>query len=387
MVIKPMIRNNICMNAHPVGCGEHVRRQIEYVRQAGSIDGPKRVLVIGGSTGYGLASRIVAAFGCEAATVSVAFEKEGTSKRTATAGWYNTLAFDEFAGESGLRSISLNGDAFSHEMKQQVIEAVREHLGQVDLVIYSLASPVRTDPDTGTLYRSALKPIGKPFTGRSLDLMKGEIGEVHLEPASEEEIEGTVKVMGGEDWTLWIEALEQAGVLAENPLTVAYSYIGSELTREVYRDGTIGRAKDHLEQTAKELHGRMARYGGQAYVSVNKAVVTRSSAVIPVGLYFVLLSGVMQETGLDEGCVEQCYRLFSDRLYRGGEIPTDDEGRIRLDDWELRDDVQAEVRRRWELVSNENIHELADLEDYRKQFLQIHGFGYDNVDYEADVTP
>jgi len=329
----------------------------------------------------------VAAFGCEATTVSVAFEKEGSAKRSGTAGWYNTQAFDECARESGLRSVSLNGDAFSQEIKQQTIEAVREHLGQVDFVIYSLASPVRTDPETGTMYRSVLKPIGKPFTGRSLDLMKGEIGEVHLEPANEEEIETTVKVMGGEDWTLWIEALEQAGVLAENPLTVAYSYIGSELTREVYRDGTIGRAKDHLEQTAKELQQRMARYGGRAYVSVNKAVVTRSSAVIPVGLYFVLLSGVMQEKGLEEGCIEQCYRLFSDRLYRGDEIPTDEEGRIRLDDWELRDDVQDEVRRRWELVNNDNIHELADLEDYRKQFLQIHGFGYDNVDYEADVTP
>ncbi len=387
MVVKPMIRNNVCMNAHPLGCREHVRRQIEYVKKNGPIAGPKRVLVIGGSTGYGLASRIAAAFGSGAATVSVAFEKEGSEKRTGTAGWYNTLAFDEFAREEGLTTVSINGDAFSHEVKQQTIEAIREHLGTVDLVIYSLASGVRPDPDTGTMYRSVLKPIGAPFDAKSLDLMKAEITQVHLEPATPEEIEATVKVMGGEDWTLWIDALEKAGVLSENPVTVAYSYIGSELTRAVYREGTIGRAKDHLERTAGELHQRMQQYGGHAYVSVNKAVVTRASAVIPVGLYFVLLSGVMESKGLDEGCIEQCCRLFAERLFTGGEVPVDDQGRIRIDDWELRDDVQAEVHRRWEIAVNDNIGELADLDEYRNQFLQIHGFGFDNIDYEADVTP
>ncbi len=387
MVIKPMIRNRICMNAHPVGCREYVRRQVEYAKNSGPIDGPKRVLVIGGSTGYGLGSRVVAAFGCRAATVSVAFEKEGSAKRSGTAGWYNTISFDEFAHKAGLTAISINGDAFSHEIKQQTIEAIREHLGSVDLVVYSVASPVRTDPDSGEMYRSVLKPIGRPFTAKSLDFMKGEISETRLEPADEEEIEATRKVMGGEDWSLWIDALEQAGVFAENATSVAYSYIGSERTRAVYREGTIGKAKDHLERTAEELHGRMVQYGGQAYVSVNKAVVTRSSAVIPVGLYFVLLSDVMQSKGLDEGCIEQCYRLFAQRLYAGKEIPVDDQGRIRIDDWELRDDVQAEVDRRWEIADNDTIHQLADLEEYRKQFLNIHGFGYDNVDYEADVTP
>lgn len=387
MVVKPMIRNNVCMNAHPAGCREYVRRQIEYVKKTGPIESPKRVLVIGGSAGYGLASRIAAAFGGGAATVSVAFEKEGSEKRTGTAGYYNTLAFDEFAREEGLTTISINGDAFSHEIKQQTIEAIREHLGAVDVVIYSLASGVRPDPDTGTMYRSVLKPIGAPFNAKSLDLMKAEITQVHLEPATDEEIEATVKVMGGEDWTLWIETLEKAGVLSENPITVAYSYIGSELTRAVYREGTIGRAKDHLERTAQELHRRMQQYGGRAYVSVNKAVVTRASAVIPVGLYFVLLSDVMQSKGLDEGCIEQCCRLFKERLFADGEVPVDEHGRIRIDDWELRDDVQAEVHRRWEMADNDTIRELADLDEYRNQFLQIHGFGFDNIDYEADVTP
>ncbi len=387
MVVKPMIRNNVCMNAHPAGCREYVRRQIEYVKKTGPIESPKRVLVIGGSAGYGLASRIAAAFGGGAATVSVAFEKEGSEKRTGTAGYYNTLAFDEFAREEGLTTISINGDAFSHEIKQQTIEAIREHLGAVDVVIYSLASGVRPDPDTGTMYRSVLKPIGAPFNAKSLDLMKAEITQVHLEPATDEEIEATVKVMGGEDWTLWIETLEKAGVLSENPITVAYSYIGSELTRAVYREGTIGRAKDHLERTAQELHRRMQQYGGRAYVSVNKAVVTRASAVIPVGLYFVLLSDVMQSKGLDEGCIEQCCRLFKERLFADGEGPVDEHGRIRIDDWELRDDVQAEVHRRWEMADNDTIRELADLDEYRNQFLQIHGFGFDNIDYEADVTP
>ena len=387
MVIKPMIRNNICMNAHPIGCREYVREQIEYVKNTGTFSGPKRVLVIGGSTGYGLASRIAAAFGCGAATVSVALEKEGSAKRTGTAGWYNTIAFDEYALEAGLTAVSINADAFSHEVKQQAVEAIREHLGRVDLVVYSLASPVRTDPDTGETYRSVMKPIGEPYIARSLDLMKGEIKEVSLEPAEQREIEHTVKVMGGEDWRLWIETLERAGLLAEKPVTIAYSYIGSKHTRKVYREGTIGRAKDHLEATARQLHEHMSRYGGAAYVSVNKAVVTRASAIIPVGLYFVLLSDVMKSKRIDEWCIEQCYRLFSGRLYTGAPIPLDGEGRIRIDDWEMREDVQAEVDRRWQIVTNENIRELADLEGYRNDFLKIHGFGFETVDYEADVTP
>lgn len=387
MVIKPMIRNNICMNAHPVGCRKDVEDQIAYVRSKGKFAGPKKVLVIGSSTGYGLASRITAAFGAGAATLGVAFEREGSEKRTATMGWYNTVAFEDIAKREGMYAESLNGDAFSHDLKKQTIEKIKQDLGQVDLVIYSLASPVRTDPDTGEMYRSVLKPIGKEFSAKSINPETGEIKEFSIEPANDDEVEQTVKVMGGEDWILWIDALKAAGVLTKGAQTVAYSYIGPEVTRAVYRDGTIGKAKEDLENTAEAIRNRLQDLGGQAYVSVNKALVTRASAVIPVvPLYLALLFKVMKAKGIHEGCIEQMHRLFTDRIY-SGDPKTDEKGRIRMDDWELRDDVQAEVNKLWPQVTSQNIGSLGDLAGYHQDFLHIHGFGKEGVDYEADVNP
>jgi len=386
MVIKPMIRNNICMNAHPDGCRVLVQEQIDYVKKQKKFDGPKHVLVIGSSAGYGLASRITAAYGAGAGTLGVAFEKPASGKRPATVGWYNTEIFEEQARKDGLVAESLIGDAFSHEMKDQAIAKIRELFGKVDLVIYSLASGVRTDPDTGEMYRSALKPIGNTYTAKSVDPMKSSVGEASIEPASPEEIETTVKVMGGDDWKLWIQALQKAGVLEEGAMTVAYSYIGPELTKPVYREGTIGKAKEHLEATAHELDEDMKKIGGRAFVSVNKALVTRASAVIPVvPLYLAILFRVMKEKGLHEGTIEQMYRLFTDRLYADGEIPVDEKNRIRVDDWEMTDEVQQAVEEIWPQVASENLEELTDLEGYRQDFLHIHGFGFDQVDYEKDV--
>ncbi len=365
-----------------------MRKQIEYVLSKGPFRGPKRVLVIGASTGYGLASRIVSAFGCKADTVGVAFEREASENRTGTSGWYNTLAFEEFAKQAGRKALSLNGDAFSSEVKEEAAKLVGETLGAVDMVVYSLASPVRTDPVTGITYRSVLKPIGRPFSGRSLDFLTAKITEASFEPATEEEIAATVKVMGGEDWDLWMDTLSRAGLLAEGALTVAYSYIGPELTYAIYREGTIGMAKAHLEQTAETITHKLARIGGRAYVSVNKALVTRASAVIPVvPLYISLLYEVMKEKGLHEGCIEQALRLFREKLFSGTPVPLDAEGRIRMDDWELRQDVQDEVKRRWNHVNEETLFELADVEGYRKEFFQFHGFEVDGVDYNADVNP
>ncbi len=386
MILQPMIRNNICMNAHPVGCAEHVKEQIEYVRGREKIEMPKRVLVIGSSAGYGLASRITAAFAGDAGTIGVAYEKPASGKRPATVGWYNTEVFEKTARENGLVAESVIGDAFSDEIKQEVIEKIKTLFGQVDLVVYSLASGVRTDPKTGETYRSALKPIGGEYTAKSIDPMSGVVSDVTIGPATDEETESTVKVMGGEDWQLWVEALLGAGVLADGAVTVAYSYIGPEVTRAVYRDGTIGKAKEHLEQSAAGIDRRLADIGGHAYVSVNKALVTRSSAVIPVvPLYLAALFRVMKEKGLHEGCIEQMYRLFSKRLYAGSEVPVDEDGRIRLDDWEMRDDVQKAVAALWNRVTTENVGELIDIESYKTEFLNIHGFGYDSVDYDVDV--
>ncbi len=389
MVIKPMIRNNLCMNAHPVGTAKWVDEQIDYVRAQEAIDGPKRILVIGGSSGYGLSSRVVAGFAAGAGSINVAFEREPSEKRTGTAGWYTSVHVDRRLGEAGLPAITIMGDAFSHEVKEQTIEEIRRTFGTVDLVVYSLVSPVRTDPDSGVTYRSALKPIGREYTERNLDPIKGELNQITVSPATEEEIEGTVKVMGGEDWTLWMRALQEANVLDRGVRTVAYSYIGPELTYPIYRNGTIGRAKDHLEATASDITQMLAALDGQAFVSVNKAVVTRSSAVIPVvALYLAVLFRVMKEKGIHEDCTQQIYRLFADRLYRGdGTVPTDEHGRIRIDDWEFRDDVQAEVHRLWNEVSAENLEQITDLAGYRHDFLAIHGFDLPEVDYEADVAP
>ncbi|MFP4425876.1 MAG: enoyl-ACP reductase FabV [Spirochaetaceae bacterium] len=388
MIIKPMIRNNICMNAHPDGARALVREQIEYVRQQEGVEGPKRVLVIGGSTGYGLATRIAVTYASGAGTLNVAYENPAKGSRTATIGWYNTEAFEARAKKDGYLAESFFGDAFSHEMKDKTIERIRELFGTVDLVVYSLASGVRVDPDTGERYTSVLKPIGEAYESKSVDTKEGEIRDVRVEPADEEEIERTVKVMGGEDWQLWIDRLLEAGVLAEGAMTVAYSYIGPELTRPLYRDGTIGRAKEHLEATARELTSKLSAIGGNAFVSINKAIVTRASAVIPVvSLYLAILYRVMKDKGLHEGAIEQMYRLLKERLYASAEVPTDDEGRIRVDDLEMRDDVQEEVARLWEEVDGDNLEELTDVEGMRTEFLHIHGFGFESVDYEKDVEP
>ncbi len=388
MVIKPMIRNNICMNAHPDGARALVKEQIDYVRQQESVDGPKRVLVIGGSTGYGLATRIAATYASGAGTLNVAYESPAKGSRTATIGWYNTQAFEEQARKDGYVAESFFGDAFSHEMKEKTVGRIKELFGTVDLVVYSLASGVRVDPDTGERYTSVLKPIGEPYESKSIDTKQGEIRDVRVEPADEEEIERTVKVMGGEDWQLWIDRLLEAGVLSEGAMTVAYSYIGPDLTRPLYRDGTIGRAKEHLEATAEDLASKLGAVGGNAFVSINKAIVTRASAVIPVvSLYLAILYRIMKEKGLHEDAIEQMYRLLKDRLYASGEVPTDTEGRIRVDDLEMREDVQEEVARLWDEVNGENLEEIADVEGMRTDFLHIHGFGFDNVDYEKDVEP
>lgn len=388
MVIKPMIRNNLCMNAHPVGARLQVQNYIDYVKgQKPVAEGPKKVLVVGSSTGYGLASRIVAAFGSGACTIGVALERPATAKRPATIGWYNTEYMQEKAREAGLVAEQIYGDAFSHELKQQTIAKIKELFGKVDLIVYSLASPVRTDPDSGEMYRSQLKPLGAPYTAKSVDAMSGAIGETTIEPAGDGDVEQTVKVMGGDDWKLWTKALLEAGVVEEGTTTVAYSYIGPDLTRPIYREGTIGKAKEDLEKSAHELNAHMKdAVGGSAFVSVNKALVTRSSAVIPmVPLYMAILFRVMKAKGIHEGVIEQMYRLFSDRLYKGGPVPTDEAGMIRMDDWEMRDDIQKEVEEIWPSITSENIEKETDMAGYRSDFLQLHGFGFDEVDYDADV--
>lgn len=387
MIIEPRMRGFICLTAHPEGCAQSVKNQIEYVKSKGKIDGAKKVLVIGASTGFGLASRITSAFGSDAATIGVFFEKEPSEGKTATPGWYNSAAFEKEAAKAGLYAKSINGDAFSDEVKQQTIDLIKQDLGQVDLVIYSLASPVRKDPKTDTLYRSVLKPIGNKFTDKTVDFHTGKVSEVSIEPCNEEEIANTVKVMGGEDWMLWIEAMKEAGVLADGVLTLAYSYIGPEVTEPVYRKGTIGRAKDHLEATAFEITDALKNVKGKAYVSVNKALVTQASSAIPViPLYISLLYKTMKAKGLHEGCIEQMQRLFQDRLYNGEEVPTDDKNRIRVDDWEMRDDVQEEVKKLWAIATTENLSEIGDLAGYKQDFLNLFGFGFEGVDYLADTN-
>ncbi len=387
MVIEPKFRNNIFINSHPTGCAAEVRRQIEYVRSKGRIQGPRKALVVGSSTGYGLASRIVAAFGCGAETIGIAFEKEGSDKRPGTAGWYNTLAFQKEAVAAGLQAFDINADAYATEVKERAVETLKRTPAKVDLLVYSLASPVRTDPATGILHKSVLKPIGGAYSARSVDVMSGEVKDFSVEPATAQEIADTVKVMGAEDWKLWIAALLGAGLLAEGAVAIAYSYIGPAMTHAIYREGTIGRAKEDLERGAREIGGLLSSVGGRAYVSVNKAVVTRSSAVIPVvPLYISLLFKVMKAKGVHEDCIAQIERLFADRLYTG-DVPTDAEGRIRIDDLELRPDVQNDVAELWTRVDTANFERLADAEGYRRDFLAVHGFGIPGVDYAADVDP
>ncbi|MFC4307075.1 enoyl-ACP reductase FabV [Cohnella boryungensis] len=390
MIIKPRTRGFICTTAHPQGCAAQVRRQIDYVQALPAIRGPRNALVIGASAGYGLSARIVAAFGAGANTVGIYRQGERSGGRTASAGWYNSAAFEEAAQQAGLKSFSVTGDAFTDETKAKAVEVIRRELGQVDLVVYSVATARRTNPRTGEISTSVLKPIGQPYTNKTVNFHDGEVSLVTLEPATEEEIEGTVDVMGGEDWQLWIDALREGGVLAPDATTIAYSYIGPELTQAIYRQGSIGRAKDHLEATAKRLHEQLGSGGGRAYVTVGKALVTQSSSAIPVvPLYISALYKVMKEKSLHEGCIEQMYRLLADRLYspnRDG-VPVDEQGRIRIDDWEMRDDVQREVAEIWNALTTDNIYELTDLIGYRREFFQLFGFETDGIDYEAEVEP
>jgi enoyl-[acyl-carrier protein] reductase/trans-2-enoyl-CoA reductase (NAD+) len=387
MIVVPKIRGFICTTAHPDGCAANVRSQIDYVKSRGPLsNGPKKVLVIGASTGYGLASRIVPAFGAGAATVGVFFEKPGVENKTGSAGWYNSVAFEEAAAAAGLYARSFNGDAFSKEMKEQVVDAIRTDLGQVDCIVYSLASPRRTDPETGEVYKSVLKPIGQSYTQKNLNTDTGEVNTVSIEPASDEEIAQTVKVMGGEDWELWLDALASADALADGFTTIAYSYIGPDLTYPIYTNGTIGRAKEHLEQSAARINSRFG--SGSAYVSVNKALVTQASSAIPVvPLYISLLYKVMKEKGLHEGCIEQIQRLFADHLTAEGGPALDEKGRIRIDDWEMREDVQKAVEEAWETAMTSNLSDVSDFSGYKKEFLRLFGFGIEGVDYEADTNP
>lgn len=381
------MRGFICLTAHPKGCEQNVKNQIEYVKSKGKINGSKRVLVIGASTGFGLASRITSAFGSDAATIGVFFEKEPSEGKTASPGWYNSAAFEVEAHKAGLYAKSINGDAFSNEVKQRTIDMIKADLGQVDLIIYSLASPVRQHPVTGVLHRSTLKPIGTTFTNKTVDFHTGNVTQVSIEPANEEDIANTVVVMGGEDWSMWMDALKEAGVLAEGATTIAYSYIGPEVTEAVYRKGTIGKAKDHLEATAFDITDKLEDIKGKAYVSVNKALVTQASSAIPViPLYISLLYKIMKAEGIHEGCIEQIQRLYADRLYTGNAVPTDDKGRIRIDDWEMRADVQEKIAKLWGESTTETLVELGDLAGYKQDFLNLFGFGFEGVDYQADAN-
>ena len=386
MIIEPRMRGFICLTAHPDGCAQSIKNQIAYIKSKGNIDGPKKVLVIGASTGFGLASRITSAFGSNADTLGVFFEKEPAEGKTATPGWYNSAAFEKEAQKAGLYAKSINGDAFSNEVKQQAIDLIKADLGQVDLVIYSLASPVRMHPRTGILHRSVLKPIGNTFSNKTVDFHTGNVSQVTIEPANQDDIDNTVIVMGGEDWAMWMDALKNAGLLANGAKTIAYSYIGPEVTEAVYRKGTIGRAKDDLEATAFEITDSLKSIDVKAYVSVNKALVTQASSAIPViPLYISLLYKIMKSEGLHEGCIEQIQRLFADRLYNGNSIPTDDKGRIRIDDWEMREDVQKQVKTLWETATTENIAQIGDLAGYKQDFLNLFGFGFDGIDYQLDT--
>lgn len=387
MIIEPRMRGFICLTAHPDGCAQNVKNQIKHVTSKGKIEGAKKVLVIGASTGFGMASRITSAFACDAATIGVFFEKPPMEGKTATPGWYNSAAFEKEATAAGLYAKSINGDAFSNEIKEQTINLIKQDLGQIDLVIYSLASPVRLHPNTGVLHRSVLKPIGQTFSNKTVDFHTGNVSQVSIEPANQDDIDNTVVVMGGEDWSMWINALNEAGVLANGFQTLAYSYIGPEVTEAVYRKGTIGRAKDHLEATAFQITDALSNVNGKAYVSVNKALVTQASSAIPViPLYISLLYKIMKANGIHEGCIEQIQRLYQDRLYNPKGIELDDNGRIRIDDWEMREDVQEQVAALWKIATTDNLSEIGDLAGYKQDFLNLFGFGFESVDYTADTN-
>ena len=388
MIIEPKVKGFICITAHPAGCEKNVLNQINYVKEKGLLKGRKKVLVIGASTGYGLASRIVSAFGCGADTLGVFFERPGNEKKPASAGYYNSLAFEKYAKESDLYCKSINGDAFSHEIKQKTVNLIKKDLGQVDLVIYSLASPKRTHPETGKTYTSVLKPIGESFFSKTIDTKNGIIKEISIDAATSEDIEATKMVMGGEDWSMWMTILKENGVLAEGVKTLAYSYIGPKVTRPVYRKGTIGRAKEDLENSCKSIENLLSPLNGSAFVSVNKALVTQSSSAIPVvPLYIAVLYKVMKKKGTHEGCIGQIDRLYRNFLFSDEKMKVDENGLIRLDDWEMDSEVQAEVEKKWPTVTTENVFETTDLKAYQKEFLQLFGFEMDGVDYSAEQDP
>ena len=387
MIIKPKVRGFVCVTTHPTGCAVNVRNQIDYVRSKPKIDGgPKRVLVLGASTGYGLGSRINAAFGSGASTVGVFFERVPAENRPATAGWYNSVAFEKAAHDAGLFARSLNADAFSDEARERALGLVRA-MGPVDLVVNSLAAPKRTHPQSGETFKSVLKPIGTTYHGRTLDTDRALVTDVTIEPATEQEVKETVAVMGGEDWELWMDALASAGLLAPGCRSIAYTYIGPKLTWPIYRDGTIGRAKEDLERAGRAIDASLRVAGGSAHVAVMKAVVTQASSAIPVvPLYISLLFRLMKEKGTHEGCIEQTRRLF-ERVYAPGEMAVDEKNRLRLDDWEMQDDVQRDVDRLWSTLTTENLNQLTDFKGYQSEFLKLFGFGVDGVDYDADVEP
>jgi enoyl-[acyl-carrier protein] reductase/trans-2-enoyl-CoA reductase (NAD+) len=387
MIIKPKVRGFVCVTTHPVGCASNVHSQVEYVRSKGKIaNGPKRALILGASTGYGLGSRINAAFGAGAGTVGVFFERPPADSRPATAGWYNSVAFEKEAHAAGLFARSVNGDAFSNETRERTIALVRQ-MGPVDLIVNSLASPKRTHPKTGETYKSVLKPIGATYHGRTLDTDRALVTDVTIESANDQEIRETIAVMGGEDWEMWIDALAEADLIAAGCRSIAYTYIGPKLTWPIYRDGTIGKAKEDLERAGRAIDAKLRSRGGSAHVAVMKAVVTQASSAIPVvPLYISLLFRIMKEKRTHEGCIEQTQRLF-ERMYAPATLPVDDKGRIRLDDWEMQDDVQREVDRLWPTITTENLGQLTDFKGYQEEFLKLFGFGIPGIDYDADVEP
>ena len=387
MIIKPKVRGFMCITAHPIGCDANVKEQIDYIKKQKNFSGPKRVLVIGASTGYGLAARITAAFGGGASTLGILFEKPGSEKKTGSAGWYNSAAFHKYAASENLYAKSINGDAFSDDIKQKTIDIIKTDLGKIDLVIYSLASPRRQHPKTGEIFNSTLKPIGKNVTLRGINTDKEEIQEFSLDAASEDDILQTVAVMGGEDWSMWIKALSDADVLAERASTSAFTYVGEKATWDLYWNGTIGRAKKDLDKKVKDISATLFSIGGKASVSVLKAVVTQASSAIPImPLYLSLLFKVMKEKGTHEGCIEQLYRLYTECLY-SEEPRLDDVGRLRVDELELRPEVQENVITAWANVTNENLHQLTDFKGYKEEFIKLFGFGISNVDYDAETDP
>jgi enoyl-[acyl-carrier protein] reductase/trans-2-enoyl-CoA reductase (NAD+) len=388
MIIEPRMRGFICLTSHPDGCLKNVQNQIDYVKTNGKTkNGPKKVLVIGASTGFGLASRIVSAFGSDAATIGVFFEKAPTEGRTASPGWYNSAAFEQEAKKAGIYAKSINGDAFSDEIKRQTLDLIKKDLGKIDMVIYSLASPVRLHPKTGVLHRSTLKPIGQKYTNKTVDFHTGKVTEVSIESATDEDITNTIAVMGGEDWKFWMDALHEEDLLEKGATTIAYSYIGPSLTEPVYRKGTIGKAKDDLEATSFEIEKLLKDINGKSFVSVNKALVTQASSAIPViPLYISLLYKIMKENGTHEGCIEQIQRLFKERLFTGETIPVDEKGRIRIDDLEMNDTVQSEIAKLWDAAETETLADIGDLHGYKQDFLNLFGFGFDGVDYKKETN-